>query len=120
MSPLDWEPVEVEPSERYRDLPGGKKLAESRLTVSKEMLEQLWLGYRCAHCLEDLSALGPFPEECPLCHFPVKARQRKQLEQDFVGEVEEMHRGGYIDTELARLERSQHVPKPGIQVKRGP
>ena len=118
MSPLDWDEVEVDASTRYRELPDGRRLAESKLIVSPEMIEQMWQGYRCASCLEDLSELGPFPDQCPLCHFPVKLNQRRQLEQDFVGQVEEMKRGGFIETELAHLERSQHVPKPQIHVRR--
>ena len=118
MSPLDWEEVEVEPSLRYRELPDGTRLNESRLIVSREMMEQMWQGYRCASCLEDLSDLGPYPEKCPLCHFPVKAQQRQQLEQDFAGELEEMKRDGFYETELGYLERSQHVPKPQIHVRR--
>src|SRR5262245_5654528 len=99
-------------------LPDGREMVESRLTISKEMLEQIWQGFRCASCLEDLSELGPFPERCPLCKFPVKTLQRQQLEQDFVGEVEGMRGEGFIDTELATLERSQHIPKPQIHVRR--
>lgn len=118
MSPLSWDEVHVEPSERGRMLPDGREMVESRLTISREMMEQLWQGYRCAACLEDLSGLGPYPVECPLCHFPVRQLQRAQLEQDFAGEVEEMHQAGFIDTELGHLERSQHVPKPQIHVRR--
>lgn len=117
--PSRWDPVEIEPSpNRSRQLSDGRLMAESRITISKEMMEQLWQGYRCASCLEDLSDLGAFPIECPLCHFPVRALQREQLEQDFVGEVEKMQGEGFIDRELGILERSQHVPKPGIHVRR--
>jgi hypothetical protein len=116
--PLSWDEVHVEPSERGRMLPDGREMVESRLTVSRAMIDQMWQGYRCASCLEDLTELGAFPKECPLCHFPVKALQRQQLEQDFVGEVEKMHGEGFIDTELATLERSQHVSKPQIHVRR--
>jgi len=93
-------------------------MVESRLTVSRAMMEQMWQGYRCAACLEDVTDLGAFPVQCPLCHFPIRERQRQQLEQDFVGEVEKMHGEGFIDSELATLERSQHIPKPQIHVRR--
>ena len=116
--PLDWDEVEVDVSNRWRFLSDGRKMAESKLIVSREMMEQMWQGYRCASCLEDLTELGAFPEECPLCHFPVKALQRQQLEQDFVGQIEQMKREGFIEGELAHLERSQHVPKPQIHVRR--
>lgn len=120
MSPLDWEKVEVEPSLRYRELPDGTRRNESRLIVSKEMMEQMWAGYRCAACLEDVSELGAFPVRCPndWCGFEIRKNQRAQLERDFVGELEEMKRDGFIETELAHLERSQHVPKPQISVRR--
>jgi len=116
LSPLDWDEVEVDAGTRSRILADGREMAESKLIVSKEMLDQMWQGYRCASCLEDLTELGAFPQECPLCHFPVKALQRSQLEQDFVGEIEAMRQAGFIDTELGHLERSQYIPKPQIHV----
>ena len=118
MSPLDWDEVEVDAGTRSRILADGREMAESKLIVSKAMLDQMWQGYRCASCLEDLTELGAFPLACPLCNFPVRALQRRQLEQDFVGQVEDMRRAGFIDGELAALERSQHIPKPQIHVRR--
>lgn len=93
-------------------------MAESRITISKEMMEQLWQGYRCAACLEDVTELGAFPEECPLCCFPIRASQRRQLEQDFVGFVEEAQREGWVAREEGFLEREFHQPKPQIVVRR--
>ena len=117
--PSDWDPVEVEPSpNRSRQLPDGRLMAESRITVSKEMMEQMWQGYRCAACLEDLTDLGAFPVECPLCHFPVRAAQRQQLERDFVGEIEEMEREGWVEREEEYLSRRFFEPKPQIHVRR--
>lgn len=93
-------------------------MVESRITISKEMMEQLWQGYRCAACLEEVTqhGCGPFPEKCPAvwCQFPMRTHQRRQLEQDFVGEVEQMKREGWLDTERAVLEREAHVPKVQI------
>jgi hypothetical protein len=120
LSPLEWDEVEVEPSLRYRELADGRRLAESRLIVSKEMMEQMWQGYRCAHCLEDVSGLGAFPDVCPLCNFPIASLQRQQLEQDFVGELAEMRREGWIEREEAFLEEKFHQPKPQIHVRRDP
>jgi hypothetical protein len=93
-------------------------MQESRLTISKEMMEQLWQGYRCAACLEDVAHLGAFPDVCPLCNFPIASLQRRRLEQDFVGEVERMQREGWVEREEARLEEEFFVPKPGIHVRR--
>lgn len=93
-------------------------MRESRLTVSREMMEQMWQGYRCASCLEDVTALGAFPDHCPLCSFPIGKLQRQRLEQDFAGEVEEMQRQGWVEREEAFLEEKFHQPKPQIHVRR--
>jgi hypothetical protein len=116
----DWENIEIEPTHRKRVLPDGREMRESRLTIPKEWMEQMWQGYRCASCLEEFGphGLGSFPVECPICCFPVKALQRRQLEQDFVGEVEQMRAEGFIDKEMGRLEREFFVPKPQIHVRR--
>jgi len=99
-------------------------MAESRLTISKEMLEQLWQGYRCAACMEEVTqhGLGAFPEHCPAwwCNFPMREQQRARLEQDFVGEVERMKLDGWVEREEAFLEEHFHKPKPQIHVRRKP
>lgn len=96
-------------------------MAESRITVSKEMMEQLWQGYRCAACLEDVAAhgLGAFPDKCPAwwCGFPMRERQRELLERDFVGEVEKMRQAGWVEREEAFLEEKFHQPKVQIHVR---
>lgn len=93
-------------------------MAESRITVSPEMMEQMWQGYRCAACLEDVTdhGLGPFPERCPAwwCGFPMRKQQRAQLEQDFVGEVARMRADGWIEREEEFLEQEFHAPKVQI------
>ena len=118
--PPDWGDIEIEPTHRARTLPDGRVMRESRLTISKEWMEQMWQGYRCAACLQEFRDvnLGSWPEECPICHFPVRAEQRRRLEEDFVGEVEQMKREGWVEREEEFLEREFFVPKPGIHVRR--
>jgi hypothetical protein len=120
LSPPEWEDIEIEPTHRARALPDGRLMRESRLTIPKEWMEQLWQGYRCAACLQEFKdvGLGAWPGECPVCHFPVKAEQRHRLEQDFVGEVEEMQRQNWVEREEAFLEKKFFVPKPQISVRR--
>lgn len=91
---------------------------ESRITVSRAQIEQLWQGYMCAACLEDVSHLGPFPPVCPLCGFGIRLEQRNRLEEDFVGELEEMRREGWIEREQAFLDEKFHQPKTQIHVRR--
>jgi hypothetical protein len=118
----DWDPVtDIEPTPgRYRQLPDGRKMYESRITVSPRQMEMMWQGYMCAACLEDVTALGAFPAVCPLCGFGIRMEQRARLEQDFAGEIDQMHREGWIDREEGFLEREFHKPKPQIHVRRKP
>jgi hypothetical protein len=111
-----WGDIEIEPTHRARTLPDGRVMRESRLTISKEWMEQMWQGYRCAACLQEFN--DSYPEECFICRFPVRAEQRRRLEEDFVGEVEEMQREGFIEREEEFLAREFFVPKPGIHVRR--
>ena len=91
---------------------------ESRITVSRNQMEMMWQGYMCAACLEDVHALGPFPPVCPMCGFGIRLEQRRRLEEDFAGEVEEMRRDGWIAREESFLEEQFHQPKPQIHVRR--
>jgi hypothetical protein len=93
---------------------------ESRITLSRAQMEKCWQGYMCAACLEDVSHLGPFPASCPLCGFEIRLFQRQRLEEDFVGELEEMRREGWIEREEAFLEEKFHKPKTQIHVRRDP
>lgn len=95
-------------------------MRESRITVSRNQMEMMWQGYMCAACLEDVSEFGPFPAICPMCGFGIRLEQRGRLEEDFVGELEELRREGWIEREEAFLEERFHQPKPQIHVRRKP
>lgn len=121
MSPkTEWEKnVSIEPSpNRSVQLPDGRLMAESRLTLSKEWIEQIWQGYRCAACLEEVTqhGCGAFPPVCPapFCSFPMKTEQRARIERDFIEQVEGMQQEGWLDREMGVLERVGHVPKVQI------
>lgn len=120
--PEDWGVVnDIEPGRgRYRVLPDGRKMYESRITVTPQAMEEMWQGYRCAACLEDVHHLGAYPKACPTCGFPIKNDQRRRLEIDFEGEIEDMTRAGWVEREEAFLEEKFHQPKPQIHVRRKP
>jgi len=40
-------------------------------------------GYVCVNCLEDLDTA--FPDECPVCRFPMATRQSERIAKEFVG-----------------------------------
>lgn len=115
--------LDIEPSTRTCQLPDGRRMAESRLTISREWLEQMVQGYRCAACLEDVGHLGAFPKTCPLCGFRIRAEQARQLKQDFAGECPVGPTDSLVDREEEYLLRHFHEPKaqmvvPKSKVKR--
>lgn len=113
MSPPDiWRPTfaEVEPNpEKLLALPDGRTFIDNTFTISVEDADRMWAGYMCARCLEPL--VEAYPEECPLCRFPVRAEQRKQLEQDFKGEDPTRVGSFPLDREMEHLDRVAHSPK---------
>ena len=113
----DWGVVQdIEPANRIRTLPDGRQMRESTITLSPEAMTQVWQGYRCARCLEyeAIRQLGPYPEKCPICQFPMRELQRKQLEQDFVGERPSPVSGFPMDRELAYLEEKHYEKKGSV------
>jgi hypothetical protein len=112
--PDDWGAVqEIESSDRLRTLPDGRVMRESQITLSPEAMRQMLEGYRCARCLEyeGIVPLGAFPEACPLCKFPMRAEQQRQLAQDYVGERPELPAGFPLQREREYLERKFYEKK---------
>src|SRR5262245_32216734 len=108
---IDWGVViDIEPSDRVTQLPDGRLMRESTLTITREATEQCFQGYRCARCLEydAIVLLGPFPKECPTCGFPMRELQHKQLTQDFVGERPNLVAGFPYEREREAMERAHH------------
>jgi len=104
--------VALEPSpNRSRRLPDGRLMAESRLTISRAWMQQIIEGYRCAACLEDVTRLGAFPKACPLCGFPMRENQARQIEQDFVGEHPVGPTESLVERESEHLSRHFYEPK---------
>jgi hypothetical protein len=88
---------------RVTILPDGREVHEGQITLSAEGFERLRTGYLCAHCLEDLTSLGAFPEACPTCGFRVAELQLKLLERQYVGE-QLLGSSLSLSDELARME----------------
>jgi hypothetical protein len=102
--------AEVEPNpKKLLQLPDGRVFVDNEFTISPEQADRMWAGYMCAHCLEPL--IEAYPEACPLCGFPVRDQQRRQLEQDFKGEDPTRVGEFPMDREMEHLERVSHSPK---------
>ena len=104
MSYLNGIIVDIDEGERGRavQLSDGRVQHQSKITLSEEGYQMLRQGYLCGRCLQDLTPLGAFPEECPVCHFRVRELQLLQLQEDFVGE-EELGPRTSLSDEMARL-----------------
>jgi len=110
----EWEQnvTAIEPSpNRSRQLPDGRLMAESRLTISKEWVRQMFEGYRCAACLEDVTHLGAFPKVCPLCGFRIRELQYRQLHQDLLEDHPTRPQESLLERESEYLARRFHEPK---------
>jgi hypothetical protein len=96
--------LDVEDGERGRVTltQDGRQVDEAKITLSEEGIEKLKQGYLCGRCLEDLTPLGAFPEQCPTCGFHVKTLQAEQLQRDYVGQ-EVLGPGVSLSDELARM-----------------
>lgn len=93
------------------------------LVFSPEDCERIRLGYCCLNCGESQVDHGaPFPEECWVCHFPMRAKQAERYASEFVGEMKVGPQTSIQDEmEIARefVERENHKPKPSIIVPGG-
>jgi hypothetical protein len=56
-----------------------------KITYDRESTERIRLGYACGKCMEVFEV--PWPETCPMCGAPVRARQREFFEREFGGIV---------------------------------
>lgn len=85
-------------------------------------------GYICARCFEDLDTA--FPDECPVCHFPMAEQQARLIAEryqgtEWVGPSTSLEDERAIMIEMrerAARERAGHdilVAKPQIIIPRG-
>lgn len=113
----DWGVVqEVEPTDKVRQLPDGRVMSESQVTVHPHVLEEMFQGYRCAKCLERQEEA--FPEFCRAwwCRFPMKELQAQQLQADFVGQQPGPLSGFDLEREVEYLDRTHFKKKPMMSV----
>lgn len=97
-------------------------------SFSKEIVERMRAGYICCKCFEALDA--PFPDNCPVCKFPMRDRQTEALSRDYLGEIRmgpstTLDEEREIMNEMREMEREQTlrrlgitIPKPSIIVPR--
>lgn len=56
-----------------------------KIIYDRESTERIRLGRACARCMEVFEEA--WPEHCPMCGAPIKARQAEYFDKEFGGEV---------------------------------
>jgi hypothetical protein len=82
-----WEaPLSVEPvPDQGLYLPDGRILGETQIVWSEDEIERFRAGYKCVNCLEPQEQ--SWPENCPLCGYPMRTEQASFFARQFAGEV---------------------------------
>lgn len=115
--------------ESYMVMPDGRAMQRTVLGLTEEQVSRIRQGYICIKCYEELDTA--FPDECPVCHFPMRERQSEEFAKDFRGDIRfgpsttlDEERG--IMNELREREAYERaiklgltIPKPSIIVPRG-
>jgi hypothetical protein len=53
--------------------------------LTEEQVGRIRAGYTCIKCLEDYTS--PYPDECTVCHFPMRDKQQEEFAKDFRGDI---------------------------------
>lgn len=66
-------------------MPDGRVMQRTVLGFPAAVVERMRQGYVCVKCYEALDS--PFPDECPICKFPMRERQGAEFAKDFRGDI---------------------------------
>lgn len=72
-------------TESYMVLPDGRAMERTVLGFSAEIIERMRQGYVCVKCYEAVNTA--FPDECPVCKFPMREKQTEEFAKDFRGSI---------------------------------
>ena len=82
--------------------PDGRVTQGVRVAMCDEDVEATRTGYKCVNCFENLD--NAFPEQCPLCGFPMKERQAELFARIYKGHIPGLRTGPDWEAEADRLE----------------
>jgi len=66
-------------------MPDGRRMQKTNIGHTRETIEAMRAGYVCVKCFERFAS--PFPDECSVCHFPMREHQAEEFAKDFRGET---------------------------------
>lgn len=69
----------------FTRLPDGRNIATPLFGLTEEQVERIRQGYICIKCLEAYDSA--FPDECSVCHFPMKTKQIEEFGKTYRGEI---------------------------------
>ena len=73
----------IEDTEHTMILYDGREVSPVIKVVPEEEFPAMRAGYICAQCIEELDRA--FPENCPVCNFPMRDHQAEYLGRMYVG-----------------------------------
>jgi hypothetical protein len=76
--------VDLDP-DAFVTMPDGRRMQRHTFGLRADDMERIRSGYVCLKCLEDYDTA--FPDECMVCHFPMRERQLEEFTKDFRGDV---------------------------------
>ena len=117
--PREWQRMlvadDLSVAERHED---GRITTGVKVIMSDEDIEATRQGYKCIGCYENLD--NAFPEQCPVCGFPMKENQSETFERVYVGFVPGARTGADFEREADRIqaeaERREYESRTGISV----
>lgn len=72
-------------NQSYTRLPDGRNVPTPLFALTREQVERVRQGFICIKCLEALDSA--FPDQCPVCKFPMRARQMEEFGKTNRGEI---------------------------------
>lgn len=104
--------------------PDGQEVAAALMAFEEHDMGRMRAGYICVNCYEDLDTA--FPDHCPVCRFPMAARQAERLAKEFVGTTRvgpsttlDEEREIMNEMRARRRAEEQGIWTPSITVPRG-
>lgn len=111
-------PLALEPDHEYVIVQADGQVRDHfNSTYSEDDKERIRLGYCCIQCGEAQYPNPPFPEECCVCRFPMRARQAQRFADEFRGTIR-LGPSTSIDDELALAEElvaQERLRKEGLK-----
>ncbi len=101
-----WQRILVEEDPGVLEMyPDGRLMHGISVAMTAEDVEATRQGYKCINCWENLEE--GWPEECPVCSFPIKAQQAEHFARVYAGYDATLRTGANWEAEADRIADKQ-------------